>query len=194
MSAQPQSRVPLEDVPDEALLHSVRSGDVSAFDTLYQRHRRSAYVTASRAGARGHDAEDVVADAFVRVLRAVSHGRGPTDSFAGYLTTAVRRVAWSNNDYRARFVVTDDLEDLDDEWHDSSPAAIVDSAIGKALMSLPSDWRELLWRIEVLGEKAADIAAERGCSPNAVSAAASRARRRLRSAMPDSTEAEVRSA
>lgn len=168
------------DPTDDDLLARVREGDTNAFASLYLRYRQHATRAAHRIGLRGQDADDVVADAFTRTLRALAHGKGPTDNFPGYLTTAVRRVAWSLSEDRSRCFATEDANLLDESVTDVVPESIVESLVGRALLNLPPQWREVLWRVEVDGEKVSTIAAETGRSPNSVSALASRARRRLR--------------
>lgn len=165
---------------DAELLEAVRRGDPEAFGQLFTRYQVVAAKVARRAGIRSGDVEDVVGDAWSRVLRAMRGGAGPTDNFPGYLATAIRRVAWSYQSHRAAFVPTDDEATLDGIWIDQLPESLADTELGRALARLPRSWREVIWRVEVDGEKVATIAAEQGKSPNSVSAIASRARRRLR--------------
>jgi DNA-directed RNA polymerase specialized sigma24 family protein len=73
-------------------------------------------------------------------------------------------------------------------WHDELPESIADTELGRALRDLPPSWREVIWRVEVVGEKVAAIAAEQGRSANSVSATASRARRRLRDLLENPRE------
>jgi len=79
------------DQDDDALLAELRGGNLDAFGELYSRHVASARRVARRAGAV--DIDDAVHEAFIKVLRAVRAGSGPTQSFVGYLYTSVRRVA-----------------------------------------------------------------------------------------------------
>lgn len=170
------------DVPesDDELIARTRAGDQQAFGELFVRYRRLAAQVAQRAGVSPSDVDDVIGDAFARVLRAVANGKGPDDNVAGYITTAVRRVAWRRNQERSREYVTSDSPLLDSVWLDELPALLRSSDIGIAFRRLPGRWQDLLWRIEVRGERVGDIASRAGKSSNAVSAVASRARRRLR--------------
>jgi RNA polymerase sigma factor (sigma-70 family) len=168
------------DRSDELLLEAARRGELDAFGELFHRYRRIAATIARRAGVVPADIDDVVADAWTRILRAIDGGRGPTENLPGYLATAIRRVAWTYNDHRIAFVPTDDVCVLDTTLGDSFTESLVDTDVGRALARLPDSWREVLWRIEVEGEKAGALAAERGQSANSISAIASRARRRLR--------------
>lgn len=147
---------------------------------LYRRHHRMALQAALRAGVPSGDAEDVVAEAYAKVLRAVQGGRGPTRNFPGYLATAVKRVAWSVQKQSARYHPTDDVDLLDDATGPGYPEDLTDSLAGAALAALPSASRRLLWRVEVQGDSIRDIARELGKTPNSVSAATFRARKQLR--------------
>ena len=79
------------DVGDAELITAVRGGDVSAYGTLFERH-----VDAARRLARQltspSDADDLVSDAFAKVLRVLQNGGGPDLAFRAYLLTAVRRL------------------------------------------------------------------------------------------------------
>ncbi|GAA3673613.1 hypothetical protein GCM10022237_36520 [Nocardioides ginsengisoli] len=171
---------PSENVPDTALLDATRRGDEAGFAALYERYTATARKVAHRAGVRPSDLDDVVADTWARLLRAIRGGRGPTDNFPGYLATTIRRVAWAHSQHHATVVLPDNEATLDGVWHDELPESIVDTDLGRALRDLPPSWLEVIWRVEVIGEKVAAIAEEQGRSANSVSATASRARRRLR--------------
>lgn len=166
---------------DSDLVARVRTGDAESFAELYRRHRQLAGRVARRAGVSAHDADDVVAEAFAKVLRAVRGGLGPTENFVGYLATAVKRVAWSALEDSARCLPTADLTVLDAATDAAGAETLGDSVTGAAFAALPRAARSLLWRVEVEGDPVGDIARELGKSPNSVAAAAFRARSRLRS-------------
>lgn len=181
---------------DAQLLDATRCGSTEAFGELFVRYQHIAVKVARRAGVRPGDVDDVVADAWARVLRAIDGGKGPTENFPGYLATAIRRVSWAYNEHHSLQFATDDQATLDGVWIDEIPASLVDTDMGRALARLPRPWREVIWRVEVDREKVASIAAEQGKSANSVSAIASRARKRLRAELAalqglDGPEAEV---
>ena len=178
----------VEGPSDAALLVATRRGDETSFAALYERYTLTARKVARRAGVRPCDLDDVVADAWARVLRAIRGGKGPTDNFPGYLATSIRRVAWAHAEHHATFLLPDNEATLDGVWLDSLPESIADTALGKALRDLPPAWLEVIWRVEVDGEKASAIARQQGRSANSVSATASRARRRLRELLEGSRE------
>ena len=137
-------------------------------------------------------ADDIVAEAFARVLAAIQAGGGPDHAFRPYLLAAVRNLA---NDWiaaRRRMTV---IGDLDEEAGDRS--ALLTSGfsadaeaearaearlIVRAFSRLPERWRRVLWQLEVEGKAPAEVAPVFGLSGNGVSALAMRAREGLRQA------------
>lgn len=55
---------------DEALYHQVRAGDVRAFDVLYGRYEGRLFGFLMRMVRNHHDAEDLLHEAFINVLRS----------------------------------------------------------------------------------------------------------------------------
>lgn len=168
------------DLSDSDLVLAVRRGDSTGYAELFRRHRKMADHVARRAGIGHHDADDVVMEAFAKVLRALRGGRGPTTNFPGYLATSVRRVAWAVLEEAARTRPTDDQRYFDHAVDPFDDPDLGDSVVAEALRSLPAATRTLLWRVEIEGHRIGDIAREDGKSSNSVSAATFRARKRLR--------------
>lgn len=163
----------------------MRSGDETAFTELYARHHAVARRVAStyRCGA---DADDLVNEAFEKVLGALRRGHGPTDAFRAYLFVTLRRLAAEN----ASRPSDEHLDDLPDPViavaaaaEATDPADAEDrQMIVEAFGSLPERWQAVLWHTAVEGRKPSDLAPGLGMSPNAVSALAYRAREQLRQA------------
>jgi len=61
---------------DSILIERFQNGDKGAFDALVQKHQARAYQYAFRLTRNPDDAADVVADAFVRVYRALQTFKG----------------------------------------------------------------------------------------------------------------------
>lgn len=166
-------------VSDLELINQVRAGSTDAFGALWTRHG-DAGLRAARQITRRFDPEDLVQEAFTRVLAAIRRGHGPTDAFRPYLYSAIRRISmnWTRDDSEAA-----PLEDLADQM---DPEAIFeDSALertitGRAYASLRSEWRSILWYTEVEGIPAREAGTFLGLSPNAAAALAYRAREGLR--------------
>lgn len=167
---------------DAELISAVRSGDTGAFDTLYSRHRTPARTFARMLTASSSiDAEDIVADAFLKVLSALTKGRGPAEAFRPYLLATIRSTFVDESRYRSKVRATEDLEDCLPAFRGTDPAAREDqSYAAAAFTSLPERWQAVLWHLDVEGEPPRKIAAMLGVSAAAVSSLAIRAREGLR--------------
>ena len=163
------------------LLHRAHQGDDSAYGLLYKQLAPIAHRAARRIVRDTHAAEDLVQEAFLHVFKAVQRGGGPRDSFAGYVLSTIKRLAYRHSKQTARTVTVGD----DDVWEQlaqaTHPAAAFDD-IAAAWASLPQRWRAVLWFIEVERYTPAELAAALSMTPNAVSSLATRARRALREA------------
>lgn len=182
-----QSTADLDAVGDAELIAAVRGGDLSAYGALFERH-----VAAARRLARqltnATDADDLVSDAFGKVLRVLQDGGGPDLAFRAYLLTAVRRLHIDRIRAGARVQTTDDLEPFDPgvPFRDTAVEGFENQAAATAFASLPERWQMVLWHTEVEGQKPAEVAALLGMSANSVSALAYRAREGLRQAFLNS--------
>jgi RNA polymerase sigma factor (sigma-70 family) len=171
------------ELSDAELISSVRGGDVSAYGDLFARHRDAA-TRLARQLVPGPDADDLVSEAFAKVLNVLLAGGGPDVAFRAYLLTAVRRLHVDKIRATARATPTDDLTPYEDAepFADTVIAGFEGGAAAKAFASLPERWQLVLWHLEVEGQKPADVAPLLGMSPNSVSALAYRAREGLRQA------------
>ncbi len=82
---------------DELLLARAKRGEAQAIEALYRSFSLPVYTLARRLCGSGHEAEDVVQETFLEVLRSISRFRGD-GSFAGW----VRKVAASKALMRLR--------------------------------------------------------------------------------------------
>ncbi|MFZ2016616.1 MAG: sigma-70 family RNA polymerase sigma factor, partial [Nocardioides sp.] len=168
---------------DAELIAAVRGGDLDSYGELYARH-----VDAARRLARQltspADADDLVSDAFTKVLTVLQRGGGPDLAFRAYLLTAVRRLHVDRLRSGSRLRPVDDLTPFDPglPFHDTAVEGFDNAAAAKAFASLPERWQMVLWHTEVEGQKPADIAPLLGMSANSVAALAYRAREGLRQA------------
>jgi RNA polymerase sigma factor (sigma-70 family) len=129
-------------------------------------------------------AEELSAEAFLRVLRALRGQRGPTDAFGGYVAATIRNLYFDqqrrDRDARVR-VVHNDLVARDDAA-EALDGVEERAMVLAALATLPERWRTVLWLVEVEERPLFELADELGMTPNAVAALAYRARRGLREA------------
>lgn len=168
---------------DAELLARLREGDNAAYDALYREHASAVRRYALSARRPGIDVDDVVAEVFLRVLRAVRAGHGPRDHVRTYLITAVRRVIseWLSA-RRDEPMHNEQLGERAGADGDHQSQEAERELLARAFDRLPARWRAVLWRTEVEGHRPAGIAAEFGLTPNATAVLAHRARRGLRAA------------
>jgi RNA polymerase sigma factor (sigma-70 family) len=163
---------------DAELLGQVRDGDDAALGELYVRHRAAALRLARSYGAAA-DAEDVVNEAFERVMGALRRGRGPAEAFRPYLFVTVRRLAADRGgaDHGALDEVPEAVEAATaGETLDLTERALV----AEAFADLPDRWQTVLWHTAVEGRRPREVARAVGMPANTVAVLAHRARERLR--------------
>lgn len=168
---------------DAELITAVRSGDTAAFGELFERHRAAASRLA-RQLLPGTESEDLVSEAFIKVLAQLQAGKGPDLAFRAYLLTAIRRLHVDRYRSVQRERTTYDEAELDREveFFDLAAAKFERGTASDAFSSLPERWQLVLWHLDVEGQKPADVAPLLGMSANSVSALAYRAREGLRQA------------
>jgi RNA polymerase sigma factor (sigma-70 family) len=168
---------------DRALLERLRSGEDAAFGELFSRHSAAVHRLALGLAHDRSEADDLMAEAFFRVLQAIRRGSGPVDNVRGYLLIVARRVAWEWSMRRKDVPVSDEeLTHRAPANPDTSGQFTERNLIRSAFTSLPERWRRVLWKMEVEGERPATVATNFGLSPNATAALARRARQGLRAA------------
>lgn len=168
-------------VGDPELITRARVGDREAFGELYRRHVQAA-TNLARQYARGTAADDLVAEAFARVLDGLNAGRGPDVAFRAYLFTTVRNTAYDRTRKDSRLTFTDDDRAIDVTSTDVDTVLrdTEDSLVGAAYQALPERWQAVLWYLTVEGYSPAATGELLGLSPNAVTSLAYRAREGLR--------------
>nr|WP_246400529.1 sigma-70 family RNA polymerase sigma factor [Jiangella mangrovi] len=157
---------------------------MGAYDELYRRHVDDASKVARIVTNNSDEAQDVVSEAFTRVLTRLREGGGPDLEFAPYLKTVVRRLAIDRHRGSQRDgsqtdpSILDILPTADDAMARSTDRQLV----RHAFETLPERWQQVLWHTEIEGRSPASLAPALGSSANAVAALAYRAREGLRQA------------
>jgi RNA polymerase sigma factor (sigma-70 family) len=175
---------------DAELIVLVRDGDTGAFARLYERHVGAARSLARQLSRSAIEADDLVSEAFTKVLDKLRVGEGPDVAFRAYLLTAVRNTAYDRTRRDKRVHLTEDVstvggvapEAISVPFDDPALAGLERSLAARAFQSLPERWRTVLWHTEVEGQTPAQVAPLLGLTPNSVSALAYRAREGLRQA------------
>nr|WP_042195619.1 sigma-70 family RNA polymerase sigma factor [Kibdelosporangium sp. MJ126-NF4]CEL22120.1 sigma-70 region 2 domain protein [Kibdelosporangium sp. MJ126-NF4]CTQ92901.1 sigma-70 region 2 domain protein [Kibdelosporangium sp. MJ126-NF4] len=172
---------------DAELIESVRKGTVAAYGSLYERHVGAAYNLARQLTRNQAEADDLVSEAFAKVLDTLRAGRGPDSAFRAYLLTALRHTAYDKTRRDKRVELSDDVTtvsgaDTAVPFSDTAVAGLERTLAARAFSRLPERWQAVLWHTEVEGQTPAEVAPILGLTPNGVSALAYRAREGLRQA------------
>lgn len=171
--------------PDDAeLVAAVRAGDADAYGLLFRRHGRSARELALQLSCSSAEADDLVAEAFARVLAALRRGGGPDGGFRAYLFTTLRNTSRdrARADHRLEFSGDMTRHDQGVPWEDTAVAGLEAGLAARAFTTLPERWQRVLWRTTVEGASPAEVAPHFGLTPNGAAALAYRAREGLRQA------------
>ncbi|MGH3433008.1 MAG: sigma-70 family RNA polymerase sigma factor, partial [Thermocrispum sp.] len=175
---------------DAELITAVRNGTISAYGTLYERHVAAAYNLARQLARSAAEADDLVAEAFSKVLDTLRAGKGPDAAFRAYLLTALRHTAYDKTRKDKRVDLNEDMSDvkgalgsaLTVPFSDTAVAGLERTMAARAFARLPERWQAVLWHTEIEQQSPAEVAPLLGLTPNGVSALAYRAREGLRQA------------
>ncbi len=169
----PHQPAPRDDVAAEELV-----------ELLFRRHaddmRRYARTLVSP-----HDVDDLVAQSFANVLRALRNGHGPNDAGVGYLAATVRNTAFGlsrRRRTRDEIPVGDQLDLTDGLVHHDDDVTTVDDDVLRAFATLSPRHQAVLWGTVVVGASVTDVSSSLGLTPNATAALGYRARSALRRA------------
>jgi RNA polymerase sigma factor (sigma-70 family) len=175
---------------DAELIGSVRGGKLDAYGELYERHVSAAYKLARQLTRSPSEADDLVSEAFAKMLATLRGGRGPDSAFRAYLLTALRHTAYDKTRRDKKVELSDDVSAVSGVPADAVSVPFSDTAVARlersmaaqAFTRLPERWQTVLWHTEVEGQSPAEVAPLLGLTANGVSALAYRAREGLREA------------
>jgi RNA polymerase sigma factor (sigma-70 family) len=171
-----------EERSDPELIAATRRGDTTAYAVLYERHVHAARRLARVLSRDPAGADDLVSEAFAKLLHTFREGGGPDLAFRPYMLQTLRNTFYDRVRRDKKVEFTDDLTE-----HDSGEIYVDPAVEGQerryaalAFGKLPERWRMVLWHTEVEEDSPAKIATMLGMTPNGVSALAYRAREKLR--------------
>lgn len=95
---------------DQELLRLYRAGDPAAYGALFARYRGVAYSYAHKYTNTQDQADDLVHEAFTRILEAIGRGKGPTVSMGHYLVSTIRNIATTNGTKERHELASDPQE------------------------------------------------------------------------------------
>jgi RNA polymerase sigma-70 factor (ECF subfamily) len=180
---------------DDALVAAAGAGDETAFEQLFERHRRQVARIAGRFFSQREQIEEIIQDSFTKAYFALKTYHGTHEaSFRAWLTQITVNTCYDQL-RRTRRRPEYTVEDFnDDEAHEFSgqlrgAASDVESAIVsrdlavKLLTRLSADDRLVLILLDVEGFSVAEIAEMTSWSVSKVKVRAHRARAHLRRVM-----------
>ncbi|WP_410590916.1 sigma-70 family RNA polymerase sigma factor [Amycolatopsis sp. lyj-23] len=175
---------------DAELIAEVRSGKIASYGALYERHTGAAHNLARQLARSSSEADDLVSEAFAKVLDTLRSGKGPDTAFRAYLLTALRHTAYDRTRKERRVDLNEDMtevgghaaEALTVPFSDTAVAGLERTMAAQAFARLPERWQAVLWHTEIEQQSPAEVAPLLGLTANGVSALAYRAREGLRQA------------
>ena len=97
---------------DAELIAEVRSGKIASYGTLYERHTGAAHNLARQLARSSSEADDLVSEAFAKVLDTLRGGKGPETAFRAYLLTALRHTAYDRTRKERRIDLNEDMTEV----------------------------------------------------------------------------------
>ncbi|MEL6185789.1 MAG: sigma-70 family RNA polymerase sigma factor [Myxococcota bacterium] len=178
---------------DGTVLSRAQAGDETAFRTIYRHHHRQVFAFLARMlGERGHEAEDLLQETFVRVFRALPRFRedGPAQLSTWILTIAYRLAVNALRRGRpcvplSEAPVASEEGDPDQELRRRQ----LEQALIRAVSDLPPEHRAVFVLRDYEDLSYAEIAAVLDLEVGTVKSRLSRARSRVREGLKDIIDA-----
>jgi len=174
---------------DEELMLRVRDGDLAAFEQLVRRHQREGWRVAYRFTGDAAEAEDLIQEAFLRILDAAA-GYRPIATFRTYYYRVLTRLCLDHRRKKRPTLAEPLSQPADDSLSPSQQASRVEreTLIQAALNALPGDYRMAVVLRYFEGLGGPEMAVAMGRSTKAVERLLSRARAALEPQLKDLSE------
>ncbi|MDH3430249.1 MAG: RNA polymerase sigma factor [Gammaproteobacteria bacterium] len=170
---------------DPAIVKRAARGDVRAHEIIYRAFAAPVYSLSLRFTRVPAQAEDLVQDTFIEIMRSISKFRGEAA-----LGSWIRRIAVSKALMFLRSAWTARGQSLADDWNEVTPGDVASHGVSSdpdealdldaALARLPSVGRAVVWLHDVEGFTHKEIAALMGRTESFSKSQLSRAYQRLR--------------
>ena len=184
---------PMENRPkDSALMLRYRDGDVSAFETLYRRHKDALYRYVLRLCRNPAAADDIFQEVWSKIIRARGNYR-PTARFTTFLyhvahNCFIDHIRRNKRHENRADVEPDTQADAGDQPDDLAEKTIARRRLESALASLPDEQRDVFLLYEEAGLSLDQIASITDCKRETAKSRLRYAIRKLRVAIEESTE------
>jgi RNA polymerase sigma-70 factor (ECF subfamily) len=180
---------------DDVTLARARRGDLGALEAVCRAFEAPVYTLARRLVRDPHDAEDVLQETFLEVVRSIGRYRGD-GPFAGWLRQVAASKAVGRLRHR-RVRAGETSLDADDEGGGAVPEPAVEPAhpgdrldVVAALERLSDSARAVVWLHDVEGYTHDEIAALMGRTASFSKSQLARAHERLRGTLAGQGETE----
>ena len=170
---------------DPAIVKRAARGDARAHEIIYRAFAAPVYSLSLRFTRVPAQAEDLVQDTFIEIMRSIAKFRGEAA-----LGSWIRRIAVSKALMFLRSAWTARGQSLADDWHDVTPGDVTSHGVSSrpdealdldaSLANLPSVSRAVVWLHDVEGFTHKEIAALMGRTESFSKSQLSRAYQRLR--------------
>ena len=164
-------------VEDKELLKLYINGEIEALSELFKRHNSKMKTIAYRITKNSADAEDVVQNALISVMRSAHKFRGDAA-----VSTWLFRIVTNAAIDKLRSIKAHPLYELPNELPLlTSEINVKDLSLDlvQALKSLPENQRNVVLLIDVAGWTIADVAQKLKCAPGTVKSRCHRAHAKL---------------
>jgi RNA polymerase sigma-70 factor (ECF subfamily) len=150
------------DLPDVVLVRRAAGGDREAFAAIYERHRATVYRFARLMSGSHAAAEDVTQEVFVTLIRTLPSYEPQRAGLGTYLYGVARNVTRNRIRRDRRFVAIDTVSEVPcpgaDDPHAAATRAEALARLRRAILALPSRYREAVILSDVDGLAYAEAA------------------------------------
>ena len=172
MGQKQSTKTPLPTSPsmaDAELVRACRSGDVTAWRSLYDRYAPLVHRFASALGVPVDEREDAAQDIFIAVFRSLKHFRGEAQLSTWIYRIAARHAIRLGRRRRTRETMRlTMLNEKPTVLNDPSERSTQVATLDRMLAKLPPKKRTVLVLFEIEGLSAKEISDVVGCPENTV--------------------------
>jgi len=170
---------------DFELTQAASSGDMGAFEEIYQRHHRRVYSICLRMLQNAYEAEDLTQDVFIQLYRKVGSFRGDSAFTTWLHRMTVNQVLMHFRKRNVKYEKTTEEGDTPDQvvagTADPDKMPIVDKiALESAIDQLPMGYKNVFVLHDVEGFEHEEVARILGCSVGTSKSQLHKARLKLR--------------
>lgn len=162
----------MQAVTDEQLIRWVADGDASCLGTLFERHHRDVYRFCLQMTRSKAMSEDLVQEAFLRVLKRAATFRGD-GSCRAWIFNIARNVTFDMLRKESGSAPATDEDETDERFIDrrSSEQAAAGAQnlqlVERALAEIPATAREVIWLGRFVFDDYDELARALGCTASA---------------------------